>query len=347
MAAAPKDMLMRSTPIAVAVFIILIIFFRGDDALLQNNAANPSLFKEVIPESFFGLTIIRADLSPKLLVGSVRTWNSTGAAWPDISPAPGLYDWSSLDLILDHAQSNGYDVLYTFGRTPRWASSKPDTPTPGYGLGECAPPSNIQYWDDFVRELAVHAAGRIKYWETWNEPQEFPPRGSYCGDIPTMVQLQRHGYEVIKSIDPTAMVLTPSPSGGVGPRWMAKFLDAGGGRYADIMAFHGYAEAEPESVLPIITNFMRVFAGGGQGSKPAWDTEAGWGEDRWLPDLDQQAAFLAKFYLLHWSTGVERFYWYAYDEPQWGTLWDATSGLRKAGVAYGEVRKWMMGATLH
>ena len=307
---------------------------------------NPTVRINKVPDGYFGMTVIGEQLAPLVHFGSLRTWNAQGAAWSEINPAFNLYNWSRLDWIVDQAQNKGYDVLYTFGRTPRWASSDPSAPMPGYGLGECAPPSNIQYWDDFVRAIVVRASGRIKYWEIWNEPQEFPPRGYYCGDIPTMVKLQQHAYEIIKSIDPSAMVLTPSTAGGVGPRWMTKFLDAGGGRYADIMAFHGYADKEAESVLPVINNFARVFAAYGQESKPMWNTEAGWGENRGFADPALQAAFLAKFYLLHWSAGVERFYWYAYDEPEWGTLWDRVNGLRKAGSAYNEVRKWMVGATL-
>ena len=67
---------------------------------------------------------------------------------------------------------------------------------------------------------------------------------------------------------------------------------------------------------------------------------------RWLSDPDLQAAFLAKFYLLHWSAGVERFYWYAYDNNKWGTLWDAENGLHKAGIAYREVHQWLQDATM-
>ena len=183
--------------------------------------------------------------------------------------------------------------------------------------------------------------------ENWNEPQS-PDLQFYCGDIPTMVELQKRAYEILKTIDPGAMVTTPAAVGGYGPRWMARFLAAGGGQYADIMAFHGYLApgASADSVLETITNFRTVFATYGQDKKPVWDTEAGWGENSWLPDPAQQAAFLAEFYLLHWSAGVERLYWYAYNEPKWGTLWDASNGLHEAGVAYREVQRWLQGATM-
>ena len=248
--------------------------------------------------------------------------------------------------MIDLAQKHGVDLLFTLGRTPRWASANPDAKSP-YGPGQCAPPANIQYWDEFLRAVVTHAGGKIKFWETWNEPQS-PDSVFYCGDVSTMVELQRRAYEIIKTIDPSAMVLTPSAVGGYGPPWMSRFLAGGGGKYADIMAFHGYLapHAEAESIIPAITSFKTVFAEHGQEAKPVWDTEAGWGQNPWLPDPDLQAAFLAKFYLLHWSAGIERFYWYAYDNETWGTLWDAKNGLHKAGIAYREIHRWLQGATM-
>ena len=335
--------------VLAAVVGLSMLAFVGDSAVKQKTASKmPTFQTKEIPGSYFGITIIDIQLTSQIQFGSRRTWNARSVAWPEISPAPNVYNWSNLDRILDRAQELGHDVLYTFGRTPRWASSNPDAPTPGYGLGECAPPSSIHYWDDFIRTIVTRASGRIKYWETWNEPQELPPNGFYCGDISTMVELQRHAYEIIKSVDPSAMVLTPSAVGSVGPPWMARFLAHGGGKYADIMAIHGYLapRAKAETIIETVANFRAVFAQYGQEAKPIWDTEASWGHDPWLPDSDLQAAFLAKFYLLHWSTGVERFYWYGYDEPLWGTLWDSNSGVHEAGVAYREVRKWMIGATM-
>ena len=267
---------------------------------------------------------------PSIPFASLRTWD-TAVNWADIQPAPNTYLWSNLDALIDLAQRRGVDLVFTLGRTPRWASASPDAKSP-YGPGQCAPPANIQYWDEFLRAVVNHAGGKIKFWETWNEPQS-PDSEFYCGDVSTMVELQRRAYEIIKTIDPGAMVLTPSPVGGYGPAWMSRFLAGGGGKYADIMAFHGYLApgADAELIIGTIAKFKAIFAEHGQETKPVWDTEAGWGENSWLSDPDLQAAFLAKFYLLHWSAGVERFYWYAYDNDKWGTLWDAKNGLHKAG----------------
>jgi polysaccharide biosynthesis protein PslG len=300
---------------------------------------------EAISASYFGMTLhhFRATPWPSIPVASLRTWD-IGVSWADIQPAPKTYLWSNLDALITLAQRRGVDLVYTLGRTPRWASASPDTKTP-YGPGQCAPPANIQYWDEFVRAIVSHAGSKIRFWEIWNEPQE-PP--FYCGDVSTMVELQRRAYEIIKTIDPAAMVLTPATVGGLGPPWMSRFLAGGGGQYADIMAFHGYLDpgTDAESIIATITKFKAVFAEHGQETKPVWDTEAGWGENSWLSDPDLQAAFLVKFYLLHWSAGVERFYWYGYDNELWGTLWDHKNGLHKAGIAYREVHQWLQGATM-
>jgi len=313
-------------------------------------SARPMLIPtpKAIPGSYFGMTVHNYSTTtpwPTIPIASLRTWD-TAVTWAEINPAPNTYIWSNLDALIDLAQTHGVDLVFTLGRTPRWASASPDAKSP-YGPGQCAPPANIQYWDEFLRAVTIHVGGKIRFWETWNEPQS-PDSKFYCGDVSSLVELQRRAYETIKTIDPGAMVLTPSPVGGYGPAWMARFLAGGGGKYADIMNFHGYLApgADAESIIATITKFKEIFAEHGQETKPVWDTEAGWGENSWLLDPDLQAAFLAKFYLLHWSTGVERFYWYAYDNNKWGTLWDPENGLHQAGIAYREVHKWLEDATM-
>jgi hypothetical protein len=78
---------------------------------------------------------------------------------------------------------------------------------------------------------------------------------------------------------------------------------------------------------------------------PAWITEGGWGTSTYVSDANAQAAFLAQRYLLIWPRGAQRFYWYQWDNPNWGTLWDATTGVHKAGIAYQQVYNWMVGAS--
>ena len=301
---------------------------------------------EAIPGDYFGMTINRPLTTPwpDFTTKTLRAWD-LDIAWTDINPARGKFQWERFDAIVDLVHSKGADLVYTFGRTPRWASAEPDAET-DYGPGQCGEPKRIEDWDALVRAVVERAAGRIKYWEIWNEPQD--PK-FYCGGVDKLVAMQKRAYAIIKIADPSLQVLTPAPVGAHGPPWMARFLRAGGGDYADIMAFHGYWDDDPHSVVEAIRRFKQVFEAGGQRGKPLWNTEGGWGQQlkEAAFDSEWQVAFIAKYYLLQWSEGVDRTYWYADDnELGWGTLWDKRDGLRPAGRAYAQVLQWMAGAIM-
>src|SRR2546421_12621744 len=106
---------------------------------------------------------------------AVRLWD-TGTSWADINTAPGTYDFSKLDRFLSSAGNHGLSVLYTFGHTPRWASSDP-TSTFCFGQGTCAPPKDVNWdgsgsdaiWKAFVYAVVQHGGSKIAYYEMWNE----------------------------------------------------------------------------------------------------------------------------------------------------------------------------------
>src|SRR5437868_8712203 len=177
---------------------------------------------------------------PNPSLGGVRLWN-TQTSWPDISPTSSRYDWSTLDSWLRAANAHGADVMYTFGRIPKWASSKPGDNTCRYGAGQCDPPNDLnrdgsgtnQHFRNFVTAIATHAAGRIKYWEIANEPQN---SFYWTGTIAQVVRMAKDARSIILSIDPNAVLLSP----GTGLRlnavdWTAAYLAAGGGQYADVI----------------------------------------------------------------------------------------------------------------
>ena len=140
-------------------------------------------------DTFFGLTVLDYEhTQAPLPYGITRTWDAhPGLDWGEANPAPGRYEFRPLDRYLDLFARDGREVIYTFGRTPRWTSTQRDA-AGAYGPGECAAPS-IAAWDDFVTAIVQHANGRIHYWELWNEPDQ--PR-FYCGDIPTLVTMAQH-----------------------------------------------------------------------------------------------------------------------------------------------------------
>lgn len=105
----------------------------------------------------------------------------------------------------------------------------------------------------------------------------------------------------------------------------------------------------PDTVLGKIDTLRSLMNQNGMTGRPLWTTEGGWGTNGEMPDPDAQAAYVARWLILQASAGVQRAYWYMWDmgkDPRaWGGLWDESSGVYKAGVAYGQVYKWLVGAS--
>jgi hypothetical protein len=135
------------------------------------------------------------------------------------------------------------------------------------------------------------------------------------------------------------LILAPSANG----VYLDKYFAAGGPTGVDVMTIHPYWPA-PEAVIADINKTKAVMAKYGLSSKPLWVTEGSWGTTH-LP-ADQQSGFVARYYLSIWSTGVSRFYWYAWDDSVTGTLWDSQTGPHPAAIAYQQTYNWMVGATM-
>ena len=107
-------------------------------------------------------------------------------------------------------------------------------------------------WRDFVAHVvkrycgcdgSSHPTARLHYYELWNEPNLtgeggrgstfFVPVGgrSYADSAAAMVPVARIAYQTIKSIDPTAVVVSPAATGDqstTGIKWVDAFLSLGG-----------------------------------------------------------------------------------------------------------------------
>jgi hypothetical protein len=254
--------------------------------------------------------------------------------WGYINTSNGVYDWTLFDALLAKFKAKGVtDLIYTFGVTPTWA---------GGGANNDQAPSSNTYLANFATAVAQRAIADglpIKNWEVWNEPNNGAL--TWTGTNAQMVAMAQTIYNAVKAVDSSYKVLTPCPQGNA-TTWMNGYLAAGGGAYADVMAFHGYTGASPETIATLIDSYKSVFATYGQSAKPIWDTEAA---DLNTSDPTLQARFLAIYYLLHQAKGVERFYWYAYDAWQ-GQEWYYNTGVSAVGTADIQIHSWMLGATL-
>jgi hypothetical protein len=305
-----------------------------------------------IPATQFGMhdnNYMYGSPYPAVKFGSFRLWDLAGMTrWRDLETSRGGYNWTNLDNFIALLNSRGVtDVVYTFGYTPSWA-----------GPSATLPPTNNQDFIDFVTALATRYKGKIKHYETWNEP--YSPT-FWTGSMSQLAQLQKDVFSTVKAIDSSATVHTPvlgasstpgdcsnsSASYGTGA-----FFAANGTSNFDVVDLHLYpyplsSGPAPETVGVMIANAKCSMNSYGINNKPIWNTEFSWSINSYLPSSTDQVAFVGRSHLYFWSQGIARSYWYAYDNQSEGTLVNTSTGaLTPAGVAYQQVNNWMTGATM-
>lgn len=306
-----------------------------------------------IPRVYFGMNVNnRHDAPgygwPVLDFGAYRTWDS-GVIWPAIEPARGVYHWDVLDKDVADTLAHHAQFLLTLGQTPAWASSRPDEPAV-YGKGYGAPPASIADWTDFVRAVAARYKGRIAAYEVWNEPDQ---AGFYTGTPAQLAGLEKATAEVIHETDPAARVVAPAVAGGAGVsqlRFLDDYFAAGGGKSADVLAYHGYVyPAEDEA--DALRRFRALTAAHGLSAKPIWNTETG--TDLSSVSEAETAAYVAQTLIYEWALGVRRVYLYAYhgsftglDRPTADPKKRDPSRLGLSGVAYAQTMQRLTGARM-
>ena len=335
-----------------AVIVWAVAEGMGAASAANSSAATPEGLKPPdtpIPATFFGMHIHRAPVStpwPSVPFKAWRLWDSH-TTWAQLEPRKGDWDWRMLDRTVALADSHGVEVLYTMGRSPQWASARPHDMgrNPNAEPGGMAEPRDLEDWRNYVRTVATRYKGRIKAYEIWNEPN-LP--NFYSGTPEAMVNLAREAYTVLKQVDPSALVVSPSAVGPTGLPWLQQYFELGGGKYADVIGYHFYVRGQdPEVMLDFIKQVHEITAKYGVSDKPLWNTEAGWLQPYRI-DPQDGPAFMARAYILNWAGGVSRFYWYAWDNrgAKVRMTEDDEATATPTARAYAELQKWLVGARM-
>lgn len=223
-------------------------------------------------------------------------------------------------------------------------------------------------FDDFVTHVVQRYCGTIKYYETWNEPND---QVFWTGTNAQLLTVAQHLYQVAK--DPANCGCANgvcAPGGGANPNqvltpaisritpsnlsWLDSYLSGSGARYpyADVAAFHGYGATNPEEIVTQVQSLKQILAKHGLSNLQLWNTEASWGPAD--PVGLQQASWLMRYHAALATTGVSRFVWFAYDSCSWGTLWEGycpnpqmpIEHITQGGEAYAVIESWLSGANL-
>ncbi len=303
--------------------------------------------QQIVPQSLFGMHIHHTNTAtpwPSVPVGEWRLWDAY-VTWPYLEPHKGQFRFDTLDAYVSLAHQHNTGVLLPLGLSPSWASARPLEKSV-YQPGSAAEPRDIQDWRVFVRTIATRYRGRINAYEIWNEPN-LP---QFCSaSVDQILVLTREASQIIHEVDPAALVVSPSATERKGLAWLSEFLTKGGGQYVDVIGYHLYVNPQsPEAMVPLVQQIRQIMSNSGQMAKPIWNTEANWFSPKPFPSEDLAAAYLARSYILNWAAGVQRLYWYAWDNRavQVATTQQDNRTLTPAGHAYGTVYQWLVGSRM-
>lgn len=326
----------------------------------------------VINSSYFGLHVFylgNPTTWPTVQFGSLRTWDARGTRWHEIESQSEEWNFVTLDRYVAESEKHGVDVLLTLGQTPRWASARPNE-SASSGLGAAAEPKNNGDWARYVRKVATRYKGRVHYYQIWNEPRfsdMYPWRGSgfFSGTTAQMIELSRVAYQVIKEVDATATIISPSFDGDRhAVAKLDKFLQMGGGKFIDAVALHLYLirSVQPEPMTALIAEAQSVLKQRGYENLPIWNTETGYIVGPPSPTvrpmatqgflsrvLDEREAmgYMTRAMVLGAWLGLERYYWFAWDSSSMGML-DLGKPRLPNGMArgYNQLFRWLVNVDL-
>lgn len=267
---------------------------------------------------------VKRDRQLQMIQDAGFKWIRQQFPWADIEiSAKGNFDdcrnppcisaWAKYDNIVELAAEHQINIVARLDAPPKWARSTP---------GDFAPPANLNDYADYVAAVATRYKGKIKFYQIWNEPNNYPEWGEQPVDPEAFTQLLCMAYQRIKQIDPDANVIAPaltptiSLDPGPGPNtglnefiFLQRMYDASAGQCFDIMSAQGYGlftGPTDRRLRPRVVNFSRpmyirdIMVKNGDAHKPIWISEMNWNS---VPDsiadkrfgqvtLDHQARYL-------------------------------------------------------
>ena len=307
----------------------------GSSPATQSSAAStaaPGPVEGSVPASLVGMHVEGAEAGAwaSAPFGALRLWDN-GTAWSQIELEPGVYKWDNLEGVLENAQSKGMtDVLMVLGTTPEWNAKTvgpDDYPQPG----AASAPKDLSAWDAWVSEVVTRYKGRITSYQIWNEANL---KNFWGGTPEEMAELTKRAYDIIKKVDPTALVVSASPSTRLTAsfdRFFSAYLKALAAKDwpVDVIGIHTYpaADGDPTARGLQIKAAQDALAAAGAPDLPLWDTElnyglAGPGPDRPKQDITgaSAAGWIVRTYIDDLRYGVERSYWYIWTQKPYPLL---------------------------
>lgn len=307
-----------------------------------------------IPSTLFGITSVSSNNYPTVPFGVLGKGAQVSMSY--IEQVKGTRVWTTLDAYVALANSHGQPFHWAMDEAPPWAASTCHVAI--VGIQKCSGDvTDVAGLDAFYTALTTRyngssGHGHIDVFELYNEPET-----AFTGSVANLVTQTNHLATAVRANAPAAKVAGLQTTYPDTYYTTGNLLDtywaAGGTKSLDAVGFHGYPHHGTD-VPEILNTFVPVIKSalsrnGMSSTMPIYQTEGSWGditETGWMvTDPNQQAAWVARTYLLAWSNGVSRYIWYSWDAYPWGALW-ISGTVQQAGAAYTQIYNWMVGARM-
>ena len=237
---------------------------------------------------------------PKMAAAGVK-WVRLFPDWNQIEPKEGTWSWTTMDGMLNAAEANHLNLTGLFLYNATWANTN----------GATFPTNNLAAWSTYVSNVVAHARGRVKYWEVWNEPENFAAKGT----PEDYARVVTNAYYAAKSADPNAQISMSVAS--VDILYLERAIKAGAAGHFDYICVHPYEvlgtvdsgqEAEFMSIVPTIRKMLAA-EDRPKWKVPIWFTEIGEALGGQVT-ATSQARDLVKSYTMAIAQGVSCIEWF-------------------------------------
>lgn len=215
-------------------------------------------------------------------------WARQHMPWSDVEPERDDRTFDKYDRLIDLYREHGLEVILRLDWAPRWAVGD------GYRLGTNNLPEDFDDFADFAAAVARRYAGRVRFYQVWNEPNLSVEWGGRPADAAGYAEMLRETAEAVRGADPNAVVIaaplainteTLDIDGNESDlTYLEKLYELGAAPHFDILAANAFGMDRPPEDAPeaSVLNFRRVelqrriMERFGDDQKPIWIGEYGW-----------------------------------------------------------------------
>jgi len=244
------------------------------------------------------------------LLGKVKEsgvcWIRVWLLWLDVEKAPGQFNWSNYDCILDEAKKQNLKVVLTIDKTPRFYSVEPER-----SRFDLCPTDDIAAFERFVGQAVSRYQDKVSVWQIENESFS---KSCFKNHPEGYSRMFNAAARIIREKAPQAKIAT---AGIAYSNSIKKYIHDWLGETKtnfDIVAIHAHRRLDGE-VRGVIGNVRSIMANLGISGKPIFLTETSFNVKDY-PNVDPYANFKSRITsVLKYSDKV---FWFKHRTGPWG-----------------------------